>query len=194
MNITLMEKTYKDNKVVLYVNGFVGVISDKTMLDSTMKTLQLIGYNIKDINFLLHDNDEVPNNEVNYWHEGDMKSPVYLKESSWIHQCDKGCCMQSGYKLKVNGSELIISQSLLDELSDLLSKLGHPVYAKKDYKITLCKPGVSEGACIAVKNEYDEFEEINELMLSIDNILLESEDLSKETHSTSLKNSNLMLI
>lgn len=176
MNITLMEKTYKENKVVLYVNGFVGVVSDKSMLEDAMKVLQHLDYNIKDVNFVSCPTDEVPNNEANYWHEGESKNPVYLKESTWIHQCKKGCCMSNGYKLNVNGAEVNIIQSLLTEIGWLLCNLGHPLTAVKKPLITLCKPGLNEGDCIEKISEQEEFEAFNQMMLDMDSSRLELED------------------
>lgn len=148
MNITLMEKVYKDNKFVLYVNGFVGAISDNTMIDSSIEVLTNVGYNIKDVNYIVCLNDDVPNNEADCWHEGTQEAPVHLSETLWVHNCSSGCCFDVGSKIEVNHASIVAQDSLVNELSGLLSKLGHPVSPQETEAVLLSKPGYEIGDCL----------------------------------------------
>lgn len=169
MNITLMEKVYKDNQVVLYVNGFVGAVSDRSMINSAIEVMNAIGYNIIDVNHILSLNDDVPNNEADYWHEGPKKAPVHLVETSWTHHCYKTCCFDTGYKINVNGKDVVTQDSVVIELLQILEKLGHPVSMEKTADNVDSKPGTIKGYCLP-----DPIEEIHlEMMRETHNELME---------------------
>lgn len=178
MNITLMEKVYKENKVVLYVNGLVGVISDKTMIDSSAEVLKALGYNIKDTNSTLCLNDEIPNNESDYRNETGKQAPVHLTETSWVHHCDSKCCFDVGCKIQVNNVDVLTQGSLVDELTSLLGILGHTVSAEETEAVLLSKPGTDKGRCLDY--ETDPAEEDYGFMIEINMAIDEVEKKSLE--------------
>ena len=153
VNIKLMEKAYKEDKFVLYLNGFVGVVSNHTLLDDAYEVLKSIGYNVTDVNYISFLNDDVPNNEADYWHEGGKKTHIHLSESKWTHQCKNKCCFDKGYRLTVNEVEFTTDYSVSIELFHLLKKLGHSVTLGKGGQSLLSKPGFTKGDCLEYLND-----------------------------------------
>lgn len=123
MNITLMEKVYKENKYVLYINGFVGAISEHSMINTAIEILTHLKYNITDINCIMQLTDNVPNNEADYWHEGKKKSSVTIEQSSLM---DSDCLPYYKFSLKVNGKTFKTHEKIGEEISEILRKMGHP--------------------------------------------------------------------
>lgn len=156
MKITLMEKVYKYNKFVLYINGLVGVISDKSMINTSVDVLNNIGYSVVDVNNIFCLNDEVPNNESDYRNEAGRKAPVHLTETTWTHRCSNSCCYDHGCMIKVNDAVLLSQEPLVDELTSLLSKLGHTLDAEETEVALLSKPGVEYGSCLEYETDLTE--------------------------------------
>lgn len=123
MNITLMERVYKGNKYVLYINGFVGAISEHSMIDTAIKILTHLKYNITEINCIMQLTDNVPNNEVDYWHEGKKKSSVIIEQSSIM---DSNYLSYYKFNLEVNGKIFKTHEKIGEEISEVLRKMGHP--------------------------------------------------------------------
>lgn len=169
MNLSIMEKQYKGNKIALYLNGFVALVSSESVVDKTFKILKSLGYKITELNFLDRTNEELPTNEANFKYEGAQKSSVELRENYWIHQCEKGCCSKSGYRLKVNGIEFLSQESIIVEITEILEKLGHVVVPTKKELITLCMPGLEIGACVPQKSELEEVQEILDMLCEVEN-------------------------
>lgn len=161
MNITLMEKAYK-NKFVVYVNGFVGLVTENSIMDDVIKVLKSLNYNIKDINYLSSVNDEVPNNEADYWHEGPEKSPVHLVGYSWTHKCFNSCCFDKGNCIIVNGKQVGTKDCSPIEILRLLEKLGHPTSLFISAEPLPYKPDEVVGGCLEYLKESDEEKEMRE--------------------------------
>lgn len=139
MDIKLMEKTYKDNVVVLYVNGFVGAVSNESMMETSAKVLRHLGYNIVDVAFICCDTDEKPNNEANYWHEGDMKDSVILKGVIFTSDLGLDFCPDVEYRISVNGEEFPSTKNTLSWLTELICRLGHPSMNHEDLVLKFSK-------------------------------------------------------
>lgn len=66
MKISIMEKLYKGNQYVFYINGFPLVSNDVSILNQAAEILPSFGFEITEENYVSEELNEVPNNEVKY--------------------------------------------------------------------------------------------------------------------------------
>lgn len=66
MKISIMEKLYKGNQYVFYINGFPLVSNSISILNQAAEILPAFGFEITEKNYVSEELNEVPNNEVQY--------------------------------------------------------------------------------------------------------------------------------
>lgn len=131
--ITVMEKVYKENQFVLYINGFRGVIADESILNATVDVLGVLGYEIKEINHVMQLTDDIPNNEADY--KPSMfakKQPLKMSSQDWKYHCSNGDCFDAGRNVYVN--DLLVSKDgNVSKIAELLVNMGHSVAIHKKH-------------------------------------------------------------
>lgn len=154
--ITVMEKVYRNNQFVLYINGFRGVISSESILNSTVDVLRSLNYKIKEINHVMLLSDDIPNNEANYKPSLlTKKQPIEMSSQGWTYHCSKGDCFDAGRNVYVN-NVLVSQDGNVGEISRLLGNMGHLVTVHQINDVT----SETSGKCLDCWNRMSPLETV----------------------------------